>query len=70
MSRDAATGTAADPRVAAWVLRALGAGALVLIVVWVAWSHSAVGGDRAVAALVVLSVAWLAFLAGSAHAHG
>jgi hypothetical protein len=52
-------GTAA----AAWVTPALGVAALVLVVIWVAWSDSAVGADAQVAAaLAVLSVAWLVFL--------
>jgi signal transduction histidine kinase len=55
---------AADPAVAAWAVRAVGVASLVVIVVWVAWSDSAVGGDAAAVAvaLAVLSAAWLAFL--------
>ena len=55
---------AADPRVTAWGSRALGVAALAVIVAWVAWSDSAVGGDvdETAVTLTVLSVAWLAFL--------
>jgi signal transduction histidine kinase len=54
----------ADLGVVAWAARALGLAALVLVVAWVAWSSSAVGGDAdpVAVALTVLSVAWLAFL--------
>lgn len=49
---------------ATWVTPALGVAALVLVVIWVAWSDSVVGADAAqvAAALAVLSVAWLVFL--------
>jgi len=63
-ARTGLLGRRADPGTAAWATRAVGLAALVLIVVWVGWSDSAVGGDAAsaAAALAVLSVAWLAFL--------
>jgi signal transduction histidine kinase len=63
-ARSGLLGRRADPGTAAWATRLLGLAALVLIVVWVGWSDSAVGGDavRVAAALAVLSVAWLAFL--------
>jgi signal transduction histidine kinase len=56
---------AAEPAVA---VRALGVAALALVVVWVAASDSAVGGDAATVAVVLaaLGAAWLAFLLGFA----
>ena len=59
---------AADPAAAVLAARALGVAALALVVVWVAASDSAVGGDAAIVAVVlaVLAAAWLAFLLGVA----
>src|SRR5919197_1478056 len=59
---------AADPAAAVLAARALGVAALALVVVWVAASDSAVGGDAAIVAVVlaVLGAAWLAFLLGVA----
>jgi signal transduction histidine kinase len=61
---------AADPAAAVLAARALGVAALALVVVWVAASDSAVGGDAAIVAVVlaVLGAAWLAFLLGVAAA--
>ena len=55
---------AADPRSAAWLVRACGVVALACIVAWVAWSGSTVDRDRmaVTAVLAVLSAAWLVFL--------
>jgi hypothetical protein len=57
MSRDTATGTAADPRVAAGVLRALGTEALVLIAVWVALLRCADPGHGEAATSVLDQIA-------------
>jgi signal transduction histidine kinase len=64
--RPASLRRATDPVVVGWVVRGLGVAALVCIVAWVARSESAAGRDAdaiaLVAALAVLSVAWLVFL--------
>jgi signal transduction histidine kinase len=64
--RPASLRRATDPVVVGWVVRGLGVAALVFIVAWVARSESAAGRDAdalaLVAALIVLSVAWLVFL--------
>ncbi len=64
--RPAALRRATDPVVVGWAVRGLGVAALVFIVAWVARSEAAAGRDAdaaaLVAALTVLSMAWLVFL--------